>query len=139
MEWHIYIDGASSGNPGESGAGIVILDGHGKELSRESIYLGHMTNNMAEYEALLYALEKARQSCIYNVSVYTDSLLVAKQISGEYRVKNLRLKGYSEETKKIIRNFNQFALQYIPREKNRLADKLAKEAVNKKGQTGDRR
>ncbi|MCX5799005.1 MAG: ribonuclease HI family protein [Proteobacteria bacterium] len=133
MEWYIYIDGASSCNPGASGAGIVAFDNNGNELFRDSIYLGHMTNNMAEYEALIRALRKAEQSSIKHISVYTDSLLVANQVLGKYRVKNAGLKVYVEEIKKIIRNFTSFALQYIPREENRLADKLAKDAIKKKG------
>ncbi|MCX5802112.1 MAG: ribonuclease HI family protein [Proteobacteria bacterium] len=133
MEWHIYIDGASSGNPGESGAGIIVFDNNGNELFRDSIYLGQMTNNMAEYEALIFALQKAKKSLIKKVSVYTDSLLVTNQIHGKYKVKNTKLRKYVEETKNIIRNFNSFALKYIPREENKIADKLAKDAVNKKG------
>jgi ribonuclease HI len=133
MEWHIYIDGASSGNPGESGAGIVVFDNNDNELFRDSIYLGQMTNNMAEYEALIFALQKAKKSLIKKVSVYTDSLLVTNQIHGKYKVKNTKLRKYVEETKNIIRNFNSFALKYIPREENKIADKLAKDAVNKKG------
>jgi ribonuclease HI len=133
MEWHIYIDGASSGNPGESGAGIVVFDNNDNELFRDSIYLGQMTNNMAEYEALIFALQKAKKSLIKKVSVYTDSLLVTNQIHGKYKVKNTKLRKYVEEIKNIIRNFNSFALKYIPREENKIADKLAKDAVNKKG------
>jgi ribonuclease HI len=133
MEWHIYIDGASSGNPGESGAGIVVFDNNDNELFRDSIYLGQMTNNMAEYEALIFAVQKAKKSLIKKVSVYTDSLLVTNQIHGKYKVKNTKLRKYVEETKNIIRNFNSFALKYIPREENKIADKLAKDAVNKKG------
>src|SRR4030043_835827 len=105
MEWHIYIDGASSGNPGESGAGIVVFDNNGNEIFRDSIYLGQMTNNMAEYEALVFALQKAKKSLIKKVSVYTDSLLVTNQIHGKYKVKNTKLRKYVEETKNIIRNF----------------------------------
>jgi len=59
-EWHAYIDGASSGNPGESGAGVIAFNSNGNEVYSESIYLGCMTNNMAEYEALIHGLEKAR-------------------------------------------------------------------------------
>lgn len=133
MEWHIYIDGASSGNPGESGAGIVVFDDNKIELSRESIYLGNMTNNMAEYEALAYALKKAQQASVKHLSVYTDSLLVANQVSGAYRVKNKILQKYVGTIKKLLRNFNKFSLKYIPRQENRIADKLAKEAIKDRG------
>ena len=131
MQWHVYIDGASSGNPGESGAGIMIFDEGGREILRESIYLGKMTNNMAEYEALIRALKKAKKFLIQNITVYTDSLLVANQVLGRYKVKNARLKQNLEEAKNIIRNFDRFIIQYIPRKKKALADKLAKEAIKK--------
>jgi ribonuclease HI len=133
MEWHIYVDGASSGNPGESGAGIIAFNESGRELFRDSIYLGHMTNNMAEYEAFVRALKKARQSSVENLYIYTDSLLVANQITGKYRIKNPELMKYAEAAKIIIKYFNNFTLQYIPRGKNILADKLAKNAASRKG------
>ena len=124
--WHVYIDGASLGNPGQSGAGIVSYDEQGNEVWRESVHLGTMTNNMAEYEALVRALRKAREMSITSVFVYTDSQLVANQILGSYRVKNDRLRKYLQEAQNLIEDFNSFEICYIPREKNRLADKLAK-------------
>jgi ribonuclease HI len=136
MEWHIYVDGASSGNPGESGAGIVAFNENGQELFRDSIYLGHMTNNMAEYEAFLRALQKAYQSSVENLYIYTDSLLIANQITGKYKIKNQELMKYSEAARIIIKYFNNFNLKYIPREKNAIADKLAKHAACKKGVDG---
>ena len=136
MEWHVYIDGASSGNPGESGAGIVGFNESGHELFRESIYLGHMTNNMAEYEALVRALTKAHQLSIKSLCIYSDSLLVVNQVTGKYKIKNPELLKYAQTAKTIIRYFNSFTLEYIPREKNRLADKIARVAVKKKGVDG---
>ena len=124
--WHVYIDGASLGNPGRSGAGIVSYDEQGNEVWRESVQLGTMTNNMAEYEALVRALRKAREMAVAMVVVHTDSELVARQVSGSYRVKNTRLKKYLQEAQALIEGFNGFQIKYIPREKNRLADKLAK-------------
>jgi ribonuclease HI len=132
-KWYIYVDGACSGNPGDAGAGVVVLDGESRELFRESVYLGHMTNNMAEYEALLIGLKKAEASSVEDLTVYTDSLLVANQVKGGYKINNARLKQYVEEAARIILSFKAFRLNYIPREQNRLADKLAKDGVNKKG------
>jgi ribonuclease HI len=131
MSWQIYVDGASSGNPGDSGAGIVISDGDGKELFRDSVFLGKMTNNMAEYEALLRALLKANEYGAKDVVVYTDSLLVANQVMGAYKINNDILRQYVIQVKKIISNFDHFAIQYIPREQNRIADKLAKNGIKK--------
>ncbi len=129
MEWHIYVDGASLGNPGESGAGIVVYDQQGREALRESVPLGSMTNNMAEYEALVRALRKALEMRVGTVSVYTDSLLVANQVLGTYKVKNDRLRTYLKEVQLAIKGFDRFEIRYIPREKNKLADKLAKSAA----------
>jgi ribonuclease HI len=127
--WHIYIDGASLGNPGRSGAGIVSYDEHGNELWRESAPLGTMTNNMAEYEALVRALRRASEMAVTSVFIYTDSQLVANQIVGSYKVKNDRLRTYLQEAKSLIDDFSSFKITYIPREKNKLADKLAKNAA----------
>jgi ribonuclease HI len=126
---HIYIDGASLGNPGHSGAGIVSFDEQGNEVWRESVYLGTMTNNMAEYEALVRALLKAREMAIAAVFVYTDSQLVANQILGSYKVRNDRLRKYLQEAQSLIEDFNSFQIRYIPREENGLADRLAKSAA----------
>jgi len=131
MSWKIYVDGASSGNPGDSGAGIVIFDEDGLEISRDSIFLGKMTNNMAEYEALLRALQKAREYGAQDVVAHTDSLLVANQVIGTYKINNDILREYVIKVKKIISNFDHFAIQYIPREQNRIADKLAKGGIKK--------
>ncbi|MCX8021173.1 MAG: ribonuclease HI family protein [Syntrophorhabdaceae bacterium] len=133
MGWHAYIDGASLGNPGDSGAAIVVFDEDGKEILREGVHLGEMTNNMAEYEALLLAIKRACASSVKRLFVYTDSLLIANQIKGTYKVKNERLKGYLEKIFDYIRFFDEFDIKYIPREKNRIADKLAKDAATIKG------
>jgi ribonuclease HI len=130
-EWHVYIDGASSGNPGESGAGVIAFSSEGNELYQESIYLGCMTNNMAEYEALVHALEKARELMIKRIHIYTDSLLLANQMNGVYRIHNTCLQEYANKARVIMRNFDDYSVKYIPREKNRLADKLAKNGVRK--------
>ncbi len=95
-EWHIYIDGASLGNPGLAGAGMIAFDEDGHEIWRESVHLGLMTNNMAEYEALVRALRKVGDPAGRPVNVYTDSQLVAYQVLGKYRIKNEGLKPYLE-------------------------------------------
>jgi ribonuclease HI len=133
MKWHIYVDGASSGNPGDSGAGMVAFNEDGVELMRDSKYLGRMTNNMAEYEALLNALEKARENGAEHVAVYTDSQLVANQVRGEYKVRDEKLRPYVEKVLHSGRFFKSFSIEYIPRESNNIADKLAKAGANKKG------
>jgi ribonuclease HI len=131
MSWQIYVDGASSGNPGDSGAGMVIFDGNNTEIFRDSVFLGKMTNNMAEYEALLQALVKALEYGAQDVVAHTDSLLVANQVIGTYKINNDILRQYVVKVRKIISNFDHFAIQYIPREQNKIADKLAKGGIKK--------
>ena len=131
MQWHINVDGASSGNPGKSGAGIVARDKDGNIVLSRSIFLGEMTNNMAEYEALLIALNDAARNSVKEVTVYTDSQLVANQINGLYKIKNTTLFQYVKKIKQTVSNFDHFAIHYIPREQNREADKLAKDAILK--------
>ncbi len=131
MTWHVYVDGASSGNPGESGAGMVAFDEKGEETLRGSKYLGQMTNNMAEYEALIYGLQKAGENGIRHLQVYTDSELVANQVSGQYRVRNEKLRPYLQKVLNLIGQFDSFSLKHVPREANRIADKLAKTAADK--------
>ncbi|MBP1748733.1 MAG: uncharacterized protein H6Q52_1272 [Deltaproteobacteria bacterium] len=131
MQWYINVDGASSGNPGRSGAGVVARDKDGLIILTRSVFLGEMTNNMAEYEALLIALNDAVQNSVKDVTVYTDSQLVANQINGLYKIKNTTLFQYVKKIKQTAGNFNHFAIHYIPREKNREADKLAKDAILK--------
>ncbi len=135
--WRIYSDGASSGNPGDSGAGIIIFDPTGSEIHKDSFYLGKMTNNMAEYEGLLRALEKAKELRIRDLIAYTDSLLMANQVNGTYKINNGILREYATKVRSLSEFFDSFAIQYIPREQNRIADRLAKEGI-KKGQTGGR-
>lgn len=129
MRWHVHVDGASSGNPGKSGAGIVARDDRGEIVFTRGIYLGEMTNNMAEYEALLRALTSALEHSVKDITVYTDSQLVANQVTGVYRIKNMTLFSYVRRVKEIAGHFEHFAIQYIPREQNREADKLAKDAI----------
>lgn len=131
MRWHIHVDGASSGNPGKSGAGIIVHDDLSNVILTRSIFLGEMTNNMAEYEALLRALRIAVNDAVKEVTVYTDSQLVANQINGIYKIKNTILFQYVRKIQQIISNFDHFTINYIPREENREADKLAKNAIMK--------
>ncbi len=129
-EWHVYIDGACLGNPGHSGAGIVAFDDVGNEVWREATYLGTMTNNMAEYEALVRAVRKAIEARVESLHIYTDSELVANQWNGTYMVRNKRLMGYLLEAKALTRAIPSVRVRHIPREKNRIADRLAKQAAD---------
>lgn len=128
----MFTDGASRGNPGEAGIGVLIEDESGHILKRLARYLGKATNNQAEYTALIDGLKAAAELGAYEVSVFADSELVVKQMKGEYKVKNADLQEKHGEAKRIAAGFKKIAYTYIPREKNREADALANEAIDKR-------
>ncbi len=130
LECEIYVDGASRGNPGESGAGALIKEHGGKTLVRLRRHLGVMTNNMAEYRALLLGLKEARELGAVSVRVFADSELIVKQIRGDYRVKSDSLKALYAEAANLVACFDSFSITHIPREKNAEADRLANEAID---------
>ncbi len=131
-ELFIYTDGAAQGNPGEAGAGIVFTDAQGRIIKEEKYFLGKATNNAAEYKALILALEKARKFKPKQIKIFMDSELVVRQLQGEYKVRNLGLKTLNAEVRHLLLNFPKYIINYIEREKNKRADKLAKEAILEK-------
>lgn len=126
----IYIDGAARGNPGEAGIGIIIKDGQSKQIRQLYKYIGQTTNNIAEYIALVYALQEALILGLKDVVVYSDSELLAKQLNGEYRVKNANLKTYYEQFLHLKTGLDRLEIKQIGREENREADKLANQAID---------
>ncbi len=128
----IYIDGASRGNPGRAGAGVWITDGEGRMISEMSRYLGHKTNNEAEYLALLLALREAERLKGERIQIFTDSELVERQIKGVYRVKDLGLKALHKRVLQDLKTFSSFEIQSIPREENKEADRLANQAIERR-------
>jgi len=127
----IYFDGASRGNPGRAGAGIWVTDGEGKKVSEISRYLGHKTNNQAEYWALLLGLREAKRLRGKSLHIFTDSELVERQIKGIYRVRNLNLKALHRTVMQSLKAFSSVEIESIPREENREADRLANEAIDR--------
>ncbi len=126
----MYIDGASRGNPGEAGAGILIKDlGKGKvhEVVKR---LGILTNNQAEYKALVIALEEAKKLQATHLTIYTDSALVANQITGNWKVKDTKIKVLYSKAKALIREFQKVKVIQIPRSQNLEADRLANRAIS---------
>ncbi len=128
----LYIDGASKGNPGKAGAGIWITNEEGERISEKSRYLGHKTNNEAEYWALLLGLQEARRLGGERVQVFTDSELVERQMRGIYRVKDLNLKILHNVVLEHLKGFSSFEIRFIPREENKEADRLANEAIQRR-------
>lgn len=127
-----YIDGASRGNPGPAGVGIAMCDKDGKEISTYKKYIGSATNNVAEYIALIIALQEAVKARVTDVLICSDSELLVRQIQGTYRVKDDKLKQLYSLFDNLKSYFKQFSIEYIEREKNKQADKLAAQAVSEK-------
>jgi ribonuclease HI len=134
-EWQkvmLYVDGSCRGNPGEGGAGVVIKDEKGRTVAWIKKYLGPVTNNRAEYQALILGLEQAQRLGTTEVEVYLDSELVVNQVNGVYRVRDAQLKTLGGEVRRRLGHFVHWTIGYIPREENREADRLAREAVRDK-------
>jgi ribonuclease HI len=126
-----YIDGASRGNPGESGMGFLLKDERGRVLHAEGGYLGQRTNNAAEYAAFLKCLKKAKEFKCHRLVVHSDSELLVKQFNGEYKVKSPDLKREMQRIKKTLQSVPfKVELQYIPRDKNLDADRIANAAID---------
>ena len=127
---NIFIDGASRGNPGPSGIGIVFCDDQDKVVKKLFKFIGNATNNVAEYSALIYAMQEALIDKYDDVKVKSDSELLTKQLTGEYKVKNDNLRPYYDMFQHIVKGFNKIEVISIAREGNSIADKLANKAID---------
>jgi len=126
-----YSDGGARGNPGPSGYGVVIQDESGRKVAALSEYLGHQTNNFAEYQGLIAALEYAVSHGHKALKVVTDSELLERQIKGIYKVKNAALQDLHGRAKELIAKLNWFSIGHVLRGKNQEADRLANAAMDK--------
>ena len=136
---YLHIDGASKGNPGEAGAGVWIANEGGKGLEKVSRYLGHKTNNEAEYWALLIGLREAKRLGGQSIHVLTDSELIARQVKGIYRVKDIKLKSLHQAVMQRLKGFSYFEIESVPREQNKKADRLANQAIERNVAKGKRK
>lgn len=127
-ELEIYIDGASKGNPGPSGIGVVVCR-DGQTIKNISSYIGNATNNVAEYNALIYGLQEALILKAQRVTINTDSQLLYRQIKKIYKIKNHNILGLYNQATHIILGFQEVLINNIPRRENRGADKLANLAI----------
>jgi ribonuclease HI len=126
----VYVDGGARGNPGPAGIGVVITDDHGAELACANDFIGVATNNEAEYRALLLGLERALELGAREVEVVNDSQLVARQITGEYRVRKAELKPLHAQALATLRRFERWTVRSVPREQNERADGLVNDAID---------
>lgn len=125
-----HIDGGSRGNPGPAAYAVVVNTSDGTQLASFSKYLGHATNNVAEYQGLLAALDYAVEHNYRRLKIITDSELLTRQIEGQYKVKNANLKVLYDRAQAIIEQFDAFRIEHVRREHNREADRLANEAMD---------
>ncbi len=126
----VNVDGGARGNPGPAAVGAVAVDPDGEVLAERSAYIGETTNNVAEYRALLLGLELARELGASEVEVINDSELIAKQISGDYRVKHAGLKPLYLEAMNALRGFDRWHVRSVRRESNTRADALVNQALD---------
>jgi ribonuclease HI len=133
--WNLYCDGASRGNPGQAGAGAVLMDASGDIKGQYGEYLGQTTNNVAEYQALILGLTMARNLGVKKIQVFADSELLVRQLKGQYRVKAPHLLPLYETVQRARKEFETFAIAHVPREMNSLADRLANAAIDQKARS----
>src|ERR1700722_5269347 len=126
-----HSDGGARGNPGPAGYGVVIQDQSGNQIAALSEYLGHQTNNFAEYQGLIGALEYALQHGPKALKLISDSELLVRQIKGIYKVKNPTLQDLHGRAKELIARLDWFSIGHALREHNTEADRLANEAMDK--------
>jgi len=126
-----YSDGGARGNPGPSGYGVVIQDETGHKVASLSEYLGHQTNNFAEYQGLIAALEYAVTHDHKTLKVVSDSELLVRQIKGIYKVKNATLRDLHARAKELIAQLEWFSIGHVLRGHNQEADRLANAAMDK--------
>lgn len=137
MILHAFTDGASRGNPGESGIGIVIRTEQGDRLVAEGVYIGTMTNNAAEYEAFLTLLDRVREMPCSQLIVHSDSELMVRQLTGKYKIKSPNLKEYHRRaTEKLAGMPFPVEIRHVLREENSEADRLANQGIDRHQRAG---
>lgn len=131
-EFTIAVDGASKGNPGAAGIGVVVYNKYEEVVQEVSEYIGEATNNVAEYSALIRGLEEALELGATSIRIRTDSELMTKQIAGQYRVKSEHLSELYQQARVLLARFKDAKIGHVPREENKHADKLASDAASRR-------
>ena len=134
----LRIDGASRGNPGDAGFGVAVEDSKGGSIASLYGFLGTASNNVAEYQALIHALDYAIARGARRVEIFSDSQLVVRQIQGQYRVKHPAMLLLYREARALLGRLEQARLHHVPREENRAADRLANQAVDERDSNYER-
>ncbi len=129
----LYTDGASRGNPGPAAIGAVLYEDDGgalRPVETVSEAIGSATNNVAEYRAVVAGLEAARRHGATEIELRSDSLLLVRQLTGEYKVKAPGLKPLFAEVRRLLQGFDRVEIRHVPREENEEADALANAALD---------
>jgi len=126
-----HVDGGARGNPGPAGYGVAIQDASGHPIAELSEYLGHRTNNYAEYQGLLAALRYATEHQIKALKVISDSELMVRQMKGIYKVRHPDLRKLYDEAQQLVRRLEHFEISHALREQNKTADRLANQAMDR--------
>ena len=130
MKAILYADGAARGNPRPAGAGAALLTADHHLIAEIAKPLGHATNNVAEYTALILGLEEARRRGVDDIEVRMDSLLVVEQMNGRWKIKHPNMKSLAIRAGELWRTFEKRSISHIPREQNALADALSNRAID---------
>jgi ribonuclease HI len=128
------IDGGARGNPGPAAYGVVVRNAQGEVIKEWGEYLGIQTNNVAEYSALVAALDYAVKEHYPALKVLSDSELLVRQMRGQYRVKNPALREFYDRAQALARKLQQFSIEHVLRERNRAADRLVNQVLDSRGQ-----
>ncbi len=142
MKIIIYCDGGSRGNPGPAAIGVIFTDEKGKVIKEYGQKIGRATNNGAEYEAVIFALQKAKllfgkqKTKSMEIEVKTDSEFLAKQLNGQYKILDRDIEQLFLKTWNLKIDFGKVVFKHIPRSENREADKLVNRALDYKGERG---
>jgi ribonuclease HI len=128
---YLYVDGASSGNPGPAGAAAILKDKEGDTLLEKARAFGPATSNVAEYQALILGLEMATQVMPQRLTIRSDSQLLVRQLAGEYRIKAAKLKALYNQVRRLLAPLKAVEIEHISRTQNADADKLARKACLK--------
>lgn len=131
-------DGGSRGNPGPSAGGCVLYDEEKKEIARGGSYYGIQTNNFAEYRGMIEGLLLAQKNNISHLKVFLDSKLIVEQMSGRWKVKNANIKPLYQEACEVLKGFKKVDFMHILREKNKIADGIVNEVLDKNKKNGIR-
>ena len=126
----LFTDGASRGNPGQAGAGAVLLGADGEELAARAEYLGVCTNNVAEYRALLLGLDEALARGCQQLAISLDSELIVRQIQGRYKVKNETLLPLYAQVQQRLARLGSWSISHVLRAQNSRADQLANQGID---------